>query len=69
MAAKSVRIWLDPEGDYLEVIFDASKPGYFRETADDRIMERVDEQGNVTGFSITHLHSIASPTPLDVVLT
>ena len=69
MAAKSMKVWLDPEGDFLEVIFDPSKPGYYRETVDDRIMERVDEGGNVIGFSIMHLHSIASPTPLDVGLT
>ena len=31
MAERKVTIWFDPEGDYLEVIFD-KKPGYFRET-------------------------------------
>jgi hypothetical protein len=31
MAERRVRIWYDPEGDYLEVVFD-QKPGYFRET-------------------------------------
>lgn len=36
-----VKIWYDPEGDYLEVIFD-QKPGYFRETESDQVMEKVD---------------------------
>ena len=29
--AEEVRIWFDPEADYLEVLFDR-KEGYFRET-------------------------------------
>jgi hypothetical protein len=32
----------------LEVIFD-QKPGYFRETENDQVMEKVDDEGNV-GF-------------------
>ena len=46
MAAKRLKIWYDPEGDYLEVIFD-QKPGYFRETASDQVMEKVDDAGNI----------------------
>lgn len=34
MAKDKVKIWYDPEGNYLEVIFD-QKPGYFRETESD----------------------------------
>ena len=45
---KRVKIWYDPEGDYLEVIFDR-KPGYFRETENDQVMEKVDDEGNVLG--------------------
>jgi len=48
MAEKSVRIWYAPQGDYLEVIFD-QKPGYFRETSNDQVMEKVDDQGNILG--------------------
>ena len=46
MAEKRLKIWFDKEGDYLEVIFD-QKAGYFRETASDQVMEKVDEQGNI----------------------
>ena len=66
MDEKRVSIWYDPEGDYLEVIFD-QKPGYFRETEDDRVMEKVDQQGNALGFSILKVGSLKG-APLDVAL-
>jgi len=69
MAPKTVKVWFDPEGDFLEVLFDPACPGYFRETADDRVMEKVDDQGNVIGFSIMRVTSIKAPAPLEVVLT
>ena len=66
MAEKRVKIWYDPEGDYLEVIFD-QKPGYFRETANDQVMEKVDEQGNVLGFSVLRVSALKE-APLEVAL-
>lgn len=48
---RKITVWYDAEGDYLEVIFER-RAGYFRETENDRIMERVDESGNLLGFSI-----------------
>ncbi len=39
MAEKRLRIWFDREADYLEVTFD-QRPGFFRETANDQVMER-----------------------------
>jgi len=54
---RRVKIWYDPEGDYLEVIFD-QKPGYFRDTESDQVMEKVDEQGNVLGFSVLRLSAM-----------
>lgn len=69
MASKTVKVWFDPEGDYLEVLFDASLPGFFRETPDDRVMEKVDEKGNLLGFSILHVSSIqSSTTPIELAL-
>ena len=47
MARDKVRVWYDREGDYLEVMFDLETPGYFRDTQDDRVMEKVDAAGNV----------------------
>jgi len=51
MAERTVKIWYDPKGDYLEVIFD-QKPGYFRETASDQVVEKVDDHGNILSFSM-----------------
>jgi len=66
MAERKVKIWYDPEGDYLEVIFD-QRPGYFHETENDQVMEKVDAQGNVLGFSVLKLSSVKK-TPLEVAL-
>jgi len=66
MAGRKLKIWFDPEGDYLEVTFD-EKAGYFRETASDQVMEKVDAEGNVLGFSVLKVSSIKG-RPLEVVL-
>jgi hypothetical protein len=66
MAPQKVRIWFDREGDFLEVTFD-QKPGYFRETPSDQVMEKVDEGGNVIGFSVLRVSALQQ-TPLDVAL-
>jgi len=66
MAERKVRIWYDPEGDYLEVMFD-QKPGYFRETSSDQVMEKVDEAGNLLGFSIMKVSALKK-APLEVAL-
>ena len=66
MAEKIVKMWLDPEADFLEVTFE-NKPGYSRPTENDQVMERVDEEGNVIGFSVLRVSSLKK-TPLEVVL-
>jgi uncharacterized protein YuzE len=66
MARDRVRIWYDVEGDYLEVLFD-QRPGYFRETANDRVLEKVNTHGNVLGFSVQKVSAIRTQ-PLDVAL-
>jgi hypothetical protein len=66
MAGRKLRIWFDPEGDYLEVIFE-DKEGVFRETSSDQVMEKVDAQGNVLGFSVLKVSSMKG-RPLEVTL-
>lgn len=66
MAEKHVKIWYDPEGDYIEVIFD-QRPGYFRETANDQVMEKIDDEGNVLGFSVLKVSAVKE-APLEVPL-
>ncbi|MBI2760391.1 MAG: DUF2283 domain-containing protein [Chloroflexi bacterium] len=64
MEERSVRVWFDQEGDFLEVLFDSATPGYFRETDDDRVMEKVDDEGNVLGFSVLGVSESRSAAPL-----
>jgi uncharacterized protein YuzE len=67
MAKKVVKLWYDPEGDYLEVIFEQKK-GYFRETENDQVMEKVDQKGNILGFSVLKVSKLRKK-PLEVALT
>ncbi|MBI3895088.1 MAG: DUF2283 domain-containing protein [Acidobacteria bacterium] len=67
MARQVVRLWYDPEGDYLEVIFE-QKEGYFRETKNDQVMEKVDAEGNILGFSVLRVSALKA-RPLEVVLS
>jgi len=64
---REVRIWYDKEGDYLEVIFER-KAGYFRETDSDAVMEKVDKEGNIIGFSILKVSALEEQEPLSVIL-
>lgn len=66
MERKSIKIWYDSPGDYLEVLFEM-KEGFFRETANDQVMEKVDLDGNILGFSILNV-SIIRDHPLEVNL-
>lgn len=61
--AQQVKIWFDAEGDFLEVRF-SDKPGFMRETSNDAVMERVDEEGHVLGFSIMQVSRLARQKPL-----
>lgn len=67
MEKKSVNLWYDEEGDFLEITWDRN-PGYFSETEDDRVMVNVDMDGNVQGFHILGLSTIKG-APLNVELT
>jgi uncharacterized protein YuzE len=64
---KKVKVWYDKEGDYLEVLFER-KAGYFRETENDAVMEKVDKEGNVIGFSILKVSALKARKPLSVSL-
>ncbi len=67
MAKKIVKIWYDKEGDYLEVMFD-KKAGFFRETKNDHIMQKVDQAGHVLGFAIMGVKDSARK-PLQIALS
>ena len=63
---EEIRIWYDKEADYLEVLFEQRK-GYFRETENDAIMQKVEEDGNIIGFSILKVSSIQNE-PISISL-
>ena len=64
---EEIKVWYDQEGDYLEVIFERKK-GFFRETENDAVMEKVDENGDILGFSILNLSALKGQQPLSVAL-
>jgi len=66
--AEKVKVWFDAEADYLEVQF-ADTEGYMKETKHDAVMERVDAQGNIVGFSILGVSRFTKDKPLDTELT
>jgi hypothetical protein len=65
--ADKVKLWFDPEGDYLEVTF-SDAPGYMRETESDAVMQRVDEQGRLIGFSVLGVSKFQKDHPLEAEL-
>jgi len=64
--AKEIKIWYDKEGDYIEILFELKK-GYFRETENDAVMEKVDEEGNIIGISILKVSEL-NEKPLSIAL-
>lgn len=66
MAKKIVKLWYDKQGDYLEVSF-ARKAGFFRQTKNDAVMEKIDDKGNILGFSVLNVSKL-SQKPLQVSL-
>ncbi len=61
--AQQIKVWFDAEADFLEVRFSA-KTGFMRETNNDAVMGRVDEEGNVLDFSIMQVSRLAKEKPL-----
>ena len=65
--ANKVTVWFDAEADFLEVRF-SDEPGYEKETSHDAVMERLDEHGNVIGFSILGVTRYRKSQPLEADL-
>ena len=61
--ADKVRVWFDAEADYLEVRF-SDAAGYEKQTQHEAVMERVDEKGNVIGFSVLGVSRFNKSKPL-----
>ena len=65
--ADKVKVWFDAEGDFLEVRF-SDAAGYMKATNNDAVMERVDERGQVIGFSIMQVSKLTRQKPLEADL-
>jgi hypothetical protein len=65
--ADKIKVWFDAEADFLEVRF-SEAAGYEKETGHDAVMERVDAQGRVIGFSILGVSKFKKSKPLEADL-
>ena len=65
--ADKVKVWFDAEADYLEVRF-SEAAGYEKETTHDAVMERVDRDGHLIGFSILGVSRFKKDKPLEADL-
>ena len=66
--ADKVKVWFDAEADFLEVRF-SDAAGYEKETKHDAVMERVDADRDVIGFSILGVSRFNKEKPLEADLT
>lgn len=67
MTARIVNVYYDPEGDFLDVIFDRA-PGYFIDTDRDEVMSKVAMDGRFIGFQIIGVTKLKG-APIEVKLT
>ncbi|MCX6946242.1 MAG: DUF2283 domain-containing protein [Verrucomicrobia bacterium] len=65
--AEKLRVWFDAEADFLEVRF-SDVAGYEKGTNHDAVMERVDAEGRVVGFSILGVSQFRKEKPLEADL-
>ena len=67
MTSKRVFVSYDHEGDMLEVLW-AFREGYFTPTNDERILKRLDDDGEVIGFLIHEMSTLSEPSPVEFEL-
>ena len=67
MTNRKVFVSYDLEGDMLEVLW-AFREGYFTPTDDERILKRLDDDGEVIGFLIHEMSTLKEPSSLEFEL-
>ena len=67
MNSRKVSVWYDHEGDMLEVLW-AFREGYFTPTEDERILKRLDDDGEVIGFLVHEMSTLKQPVPVEFEL-
>ena len=68
MSTRKALVSFDSEGDMLEVLWEV-REGFFAPTADDRILKRLDDDGEVIGFLIHEVSSFRDAMPAEIELT
>jgi uncharacterized protein YuzE len=64
---KNITVYFDKEADFLEVLFEKAE-GYFKETDNDSIMEKVSRDNRIIGFNIINVSKITSKKPIELEL-
>ncbi len=67
MTTRKVFVSYDHEGDMLEVLW-ALRDGYFTPTDDERVLKRLDDNGEVIGFLIHEMSTLTEPSPVEFEL-
>ena len=67
MNLRNVSLWYDAEGDILEVLW-AFREGHFTPTDDERILKRLDDNGEVIGFLIHEMSTLKQSSPIEFEL-
>ena len=67
MTGRKVFVSYDHEGDMLEVLW-AFREGYFTPTDDERILKRLDDEGQVIGFLIHEMSTLKEPSSVEFEL-
>ena len=67
MTSRRVFVSYDHEGDMLEVLW-ALREGYFTPTDDERVLKRLDDDGEVIGFLIHEMSTLKEPSPVEFEL-
>jgi hypothetical protein len=57
-----------PEWIVREVMFE-KREGYFRETAHDQVMEKVDKDGSIIGFHVLRVSRLTRPLDVELAAT
>jgi len=68
MSDQPALVSYDEDGDYLEVLW-AVREGVFSPTDDERVLKRLDEDGELIGFMIHDLSTLQQSGTLELQLT
>jgi uncharacterized protein YuzE len=61
---EKLKIWYDPEGDFLEVSV-TDREGDYRPSSSDNVILKVDKKGALIGFAILNISQV-DESPLEV---